>query len=348
MIERLEHFNSYRIILIFFFVSTITLNSFGQVFPDRYVDTSLKTGIELIVNQKYNEAKKIFQLLDESRKNLPLGKIYLAATLTAESYDYQLPFEEEKIKNYLDEAISLSESLLKNDEHNIWYNYFYALSTGYQAYFDALNSNWLSAFSTGIKSVSAFEYCLKQDNQFYESLIAIGNFKFWRSKKTEFLSWLPFLPDEKDLGIEYLRKAVNYSGYNSYLAIYSLIWIYIEQGEYSDAIKTAEKGLMKNPDSRLFKWGLARAYEDVNPAKAISLYYDILNSYPSNLASNKINEITLKHIIAQIYAKIGKNDEALRLCEEILSIRNFTEFEQDKLKGRIKRIIKLRDELKSK
>ncbi len=348
VIGLLERFNRSQLLLITLLFFSANLQLFSQIYPDQSVDTILKSGIKLIVDQKYDEAKSLFQKLDNSRKDLPLGKIYLAANLIAKSYDYQQPFEDDSIKKYLDDAVSLSKSLLKKDEDNLWLNYFYALSTGYSAYYDALNNNWLSAISTGINSVSAFEYCLKLDNQFYESFIAIGNFKFWRSKKTESLNWLPFLSDEKETGIENLKKAVKYSGYNSYLAIHSLIWVYIEQGDYSNAIKTAEIGLTKNPDSRLFKWGLARAYENVNPEKSIDLYYDILKSYPSNFQSNKINEITLKHIIAQQYVKLGQFDATRKLCDEILSINDLTEFEHNKLDNRIDRVLKLKNELKAK
>lgn len=123
----------------------------------------------------------------------------------------------------------ISERLLKSDPHYIWNHYFLALTEGYIAYYDALRESWLQAFSTGLSSVSGFEDCLEIDENFYESLIAIGSFKFWKSNKTEFINWLPFIDDEKELGIKYLQKAIKSSGYNSHLAIHSLIWIYIDQ-----------------------------------------------------------------------------------------------------------------------
>ena len=83
------------------------------------------------------------------------------------------------------------------------------------------------------------------------------------------------------------------------MAVHSLIWIYIEQEQYQDAIKIAETALKENPTSRVFKWGLARAYEDIKPQRSIQLYNEILSSYPKELKSNKINEVTLQHLIAQ-------------------------------------------------
>lgn len=344
--ELLVRFNFIKIIPLLILINIFNIHA--QIYPDRSVHKILKAGIKLIINQKYDNAEKLFSQLDKSRKDLPLGKIYLAATQIAKSFDYAEPFDDKLITKYLDGAKKTSERLLQVDDKNIWYNYFFALTEGYRAYYDALKHNWLSSFSTGLTSVSAFEYCLELDNNFYESMIAIGSYKFWKSKKTEFLSWLPFVPDEKDLGIEYLQKAIKHSGYNSYLAVNSLIWIYIEQEEYNNAIKIAEVALVNNPQSRIFKSGLARAYESVNPEKSAIIYGEILDSYPKELKSNKINEVTLKHLIAQQLVKAGKSKAALNLCNEILSIKEYTPFELDKLRGRLDRVSVLKNELMAK
>ena len=113
------------------------------------------------------------------------------------------------------DAKKISERLLKSDEKNVWSIYYYALSEGYISLLQSLSENWFDALSSGLNSVAAFEDCLKSmDKNFSEALIAIGSYKFWKSKKTEFINWMPFYDDEKDLGIEYLEKAVNHSSYN--------------------------------------------------------------------------------------------------------------------------------------
>jgi len=333
-----------KIIILSLFLLFFPKN-FAQVYPDNSIHKILKSGINLIIDQKYDQAEKLFDQLDKTRKDIPLGKIYLAAVHIAKAYDYEEPYDHELITKYLEGAKKISERLLKIDKKNIWNNYFFALTEGYIAYYDALRESWLQAFSTGLSSVSAFEDCIEIDSKFYESYIALGSYKFWKSKKTEFINWLPFIDDEKDLGIKYLQNAIRYSGYNSHLAIHSLIWIYIEQKDFEEAIKVAQLALRDHPQSRIFKWGLARSYENMDPVKSISLYQEILNSYPSSLKSNKINEVTLKHIIAQQLVKINKIEEAIIICEEILSINGYSKYESDKLNNRLERVSSLRQEL---
>jgi len=335
----------YKISLFSILFFLIQQTSFTQNYPEPRVDALLKDGIIHIINQDYEGAKIFFQALDDEYSNLPFGKIYLAAVSIAESYDYAEEFHSDFIYNNLEEAKEQSLDLLDEDEENLWYKYFYALSEGYIAYFNAINESWLSAVSTGLNSISAFEECLEIDTAFYESYIAIGTFQYWKSRKSESLSWLPFIDDNKSYGIERLITAIDSSSYNTYLAINSLIWIYIDQENYLDAIQTAEKALIDFPESRLFRWGLARANEDVDPEHSINIYYEIINSYPKWKDSNQVNETILKHLIAQQYVAIGDEQKAIELCKEILHEGNIPESSMEKLEDRLERVEDLLREL---
>ena len=340
-IELLGH--SKFLIILILFCSSIFLHA--QVYPNAKVDSLLRSGIENIINQKYDFAKKDFIILDREFPKLPIGKIYIAAVEIAKSYDLVIPFKTDFINKNLDEAREMSEALLDSDENNIWNSYFLALVDGCKAYFDGLTGDWLSAFGTGVTSVHLFEHCLKVDSTFYEALIATGTYKYWKSKKMKFLNWLPFVKDEREEGIKLLEEAVNKSSYNSYLAINSLIWIYIDRHEYNKAIKIAQSASVRYPDSRFFKYGLARAYEDVDKQKAIQIYYEILDSFTDTQKLNHCNEIILKHIIAQQYYRLGDYKSALTLCNEILDIKDLTNFEHDKLGDRLDRVKSLKREI---
>jgi len=334
----LAHYKAFLFYILFFLAEQ---TCFTQDFPEPRVDALLKDGIIHIINQDYEGAKIFFNALDEEYSNLPFGKIYLAAVSIAEPYDYAEEFDSDYIFNNLEEAKEQSLDLLDEDEENVWHQYFYALSEGYIAYFNAINESWLSAVSTGLNSISAFEECLEINPAFYESYIAIGTFEYWKSRKSEPLSWLPFIDDNKRYGIERLITAIDSSSYNTYLAINSLIWIYIDQENYLAAIQTSEKALVQFPESRLFKWGLARAYEDVNPEHSIDIYFQILNSYPKFRKSNQVNETILKHLIAQQYVTIGDEIKAIELCQEILREGTIPESSMEKLENRLERVEEL-------
>jgi len=332
--ELLVRYKIYSIILIFSLTSLL----FAQKFPDKKVDSLLTSGIAYIINQQYDDALSSFTKLDNNYPEMPLGKIYMAACKIAKGYDFATEYDSDYIETKLEEAKIIAENLIDEDEYNIWNNYYLALAEGYQSYFDAINDNWLSAISTGMSSISAFGTCLNADSTFYEAYIGIGTYEYWMSRNTEFLNGLPFYEDETQIGIDKLREAVSKSSYNSYLAINSLVWIYIDQERYNEAINIALDAVRDFPDSRYFKWGLARAYEDVNPEISIRIYYELLNSFLADTSYNRINEITLKHLIAQQYSTIGKTDRSLELCEDILSITNLNDYETLRLENRLERV----------
>lgn len=322
-----------------FFLYTVT---YCQTYPDQKIDSTLKYGINQIILQNYSEAGKTFSDLDINYPRLPLGHIYLAALKIARSYDYGTDFDEEAIDSLLLLAKKQSGELL-NENDNIWNRYFLSLAEGYLAYFKALSGDWLNSLSEGVDALRDFENLLEQDGNFYEAFIAIGTFKYWKSRKTEFLDWLPGYTDERADGILLLEKAVSHRTYNTYLAINSLIWIYIDRKEYLKAEHIALNALNKYPGSRFFEWGLARAYEETDKQKSIQVYREILNSLPDN--SNHYNEIILKHLMAQQYIKLNEFQEAAKLCDEMLSIKNLDKETRSRLKNRIERVAQLRREL---
>ena len=324
---------------------TISVNIYSQEYPDGSVNSLLKSGIDDIINQNYSQAKSEFEKLNSEYSNLPFGKIYLAATEIAKSYDYGEEYNGEVISKYLNSAKDQSERLLNKNPEDIWNHYFLGLTEGYISYYEGLNGSWITSLKEGINSASNFEECLKRNPAFFEAYSGLGTYKYWKSKKTSFLSWLPFIHDERDEGINYLEKSIDKSSYNTYLAINSLIWIYIDKKNYNNAVGISKKALEEYPKSRFFKWGLVRAYEDVDRSKAINNYYEILNSYPDLNNMNHYNEIVLKHLIAQQYEKIGEKGKALKLCNDIMTIKNLTEFVKNKLGDRLDRVKELRSKV---
>lgn len=339
-IELLVRFKIF-FLLTFIFIAEI----FPQSFPDKKVDSLLRKGIDYIIIEKYADAEKTFNYLDSNYTKLPFGKIYLAAVKIAEGYDYREPFNSKFIERNLDEAESQSEKLVDSSENNPWYNYLKALSNGYYAYYEALNHNWLSAFSKGYDSMKEFEDCISLDSNFYDAYTALGTFNYWSSNQTRFFQFLPFVHDESKLGIEYLKKAVSGSGYNSYLAINALIWIYIHEKDYKDAQQLAEKALKEYPGSRFFMWGLARSLEGSDPQKSIKIYQSIYDSYKAVNKLNPFHEILLKYLMAKQYASLGKKVKALKLCNEILNKKYKSQDESGRMERRLKRVEKLKEEL---
>jgi tetratricopeptide (TPR) repeat protein len=328
-------------IVILFLIAGITVK--GQTFPDQQIHTKLTRGINNLVNQDYASAKKVFNLLKDERPELPLGNIYIAAAYIAEAYDYGKEYNEAVIEENLSAARDKVKALVRKEGQNIWNKYYLALTEAYYSYYKALTGTWLTAITDGMDAVSAFEDCIKIDPSFYEAFIAVGAYKYWRSRKMEFINWIPFVKDEKQVGIELLESSMKYASYNSYLASSTLMWIYIDQKEFEKAVTVADKALKDFPENRAFKWGKGRAYEEINKGGAIEIYREILNSFPKG-EETLVKEIWLKHLMAQQYMKSGNKREALLLCDEIIAEeKKLNKYGKNKLEERLKRVKEMRE-----
>ena len=314
-IERLGRFD----IILIITLSLCCGNTFSQIYPNPVVDSLLETGITETIDQNYSEAKSTFIQLDKLFPELPLGKIYITNVYIAQAFDYSCEFQTDTIDYYLGAARKEAENLVNKNDKNIWNQYSLALCEGIYSYFQALNNNWISAFTNGLNSISGFQECLKLNTNFYDAYTALGTYKYWRSRKTQIVKWLPFVPDEEDDGIKYLSMAIDHSTYTKYMAVNSLIWIYIDRKNFSNAEKLALIALKRFPDSRQFKLEYARALEESNPNKAIQVYSDVLNDY----------------------LKI----KGLNHCNEILNIKNLSDYEKDKLGKRIERVKQLKENI---
>jgi len=90
---------------------------------------------------------------------------------------------------------------------------------------------------------------------------------------------------------------------------------------------------------------LARAYESVDMNKSIYVYKQILNDYESMKGLNGYQKIVLLHLIAQLENRLGNKKAALDLTNEILNMKNLSEYVLDKLDNRLERVKNLRDSL---
>jgi tetratricopeptide (TPR) repeat protein len=329
-------------IIILLLVSSLT---FSQVHPDKNVDKLIRNGIENLVKHNYEKALGNFKVLTKEHSRLPLGDIFTAAVFIAEANDYGEKADIDTISKLISHADEKVKILYEAAPDDLWNNYYYAMVKGYSAYFEALNDNYLSAFAEGLSSISYFEKCIEKDSSFYEAYLALGIYKYWRSEKTASLSWLPFIEDEREIGIKYLKFALKHECYNSYLGINSLLWIYINQKEYGRAVKVVENSGNKYRDCRFLKWALADAYQRIDEKKAISIYYELLNFYMNLPGQNHLNEIILKHKIAMLYEQCGESKKALKLCDEILGLKSLNEYVKENLKDRLERIASLKSKL---
>ena len=320
----------------------------AQTHPNPEIHQLVTSGIDYLINQDFHKARVTFSTLQKKYPQNPLGKIFLAATELYIAYDNQSPLDDSKILDWLNDAIAMSEHLLETDKNNVWYNYYKGLAEGNKANLFLSSDSWFSGATTSYTSKQYFDRCIAIDSTFYDAYVSLGIFKYWTGEKTEILSWLPFLKDERNEGLKILLSAISKKSYHSYLAVHNVVWIYLKRNDFRHAKEALEPMLKKYPNSRFFKWDLAKIYEETDRVKAIEVYWEIYNSFDKSFVKNRVNDISLKFILAKNYFALGDSKTAAKLLTEIPNENQLTSFEIEKLGSRVDRIRALRSEMQKK
>ncbi len=331
-----------KLAVILLYSSSFSVIIYSQIYPNKAVHQLIIKGIDAISNHNYDDAKLYFSKLDKNFSDFPAAKYFLALTEIEKANDLGLQLDIKLINYYLANAEeNLQNQILKNP-NDPWPQLYLGLVIGFKAYHQLSGTGWLSAITSASSSSDCFEKCIEIDSSFSEALGYLGNYKYWKSKKTE---WVPFIKDERQVGINFIKKAIKRGSYSNYLFRNSLFWIYIEEKKFNSALELTQESISKFNSCRLFKWNLARVYEEIDLNESIKIYNEILYSYIKENNLTNLNNIIIKHKIAQNYYKIGRYDSALKVVNEIIAINSLTDYEKDKLSDRIERVKKMKVEL---
>ena len=178
----------------------------AQRMKDPEIHDLLKRGIELSGRQQYSQAAEIFDRIIALKPNHPAGYLNKAVLLQVMSLDFETPVPHLEFLELLDRADSLAEADLRRNERDAEANYYKGMTESYYAYYQFRDGeNWLSGLSSGMAANGYLEICLEMDPGAYDSMTGVGTYRYWKSRNMSFLTWTPFVDDERRAGINLLR-----------------------------------------------------------------------------------------------------------------------------------------------
>ncbi len=231
-------------------------------------------------------------------------------SLFERSIDSTILFAEKKLIS--------SDTLIASSHAQVLF--YLASAYGYRAYFQGRSGIWLPALSNGIKANNLFNDAVEIDSTMYDAYLGIGTFKYWRYSKLAFISWLPFIPDDRDEGISLIRKCIEHRTRSRYLAMHQLTYILVDYGETGEAVEIGKQLVIRYPQSQFMWWATARAYEkNENYAQAVAAYKElmVLLEQDSDANPNHIVKCGLK--LAEVYQNSGEYAQCYTVCEELIN-----------------------------
>ncbi len=291
----------------------------AQMLPDARLNEAILRGIDETCKEDYAAAGETFRSVIAGYPQYPAGYLYLAATLQAEASDYEMPLNTQELDSLLVRGELLAEKMIDAGKDTDWGYYYAGTALSYRAFSESEEGKWYSAILDGMSSAKMFEHCLAVNPKFTNAMCGLGTYYYWRSRKTDFLTWLPFVSDRRDEGIRLLKAAIGGSAYESMVALSSLMWIEIEESRYPEARALAEQGLARYPGNRSILWGLLTAEErSQDSAGMLRTTRALLASILNAPVRNVYGEITCRLKLAMYAADHGDSAGAIRECRSIL------------------------------
>ncbi|HTX17135.1 MAG TPA: hypothetical protein VMG34_00640 [Bacteroidota bacterium] len=285
----------------------------------------LMDGIDLTLRQDYPAARRVFNSVIAAEPTNPAGYLYLAGAVQAEFSDYEDGFDAGLFDSLIAQGRATADRLIDTKDSASWGYYFAGTALSYKAFSESERSDWPGVVLDGMNSAKMFERCLEIDPSFCDAMSGLGTYYYWRSKKTEFLSWLPFVRDRKTEGIDMLSKACEGATYEKFLALNSLSLVLTEEGRYDEALRYIREGLGRYPENRSFLWCLVGVLERMPHRDTVALKDAVKKLLASVVAApvrNVYYEAACRLKLAQYAMDARDYPEVRRQCLAILNYKD--------------------------
>jgi len=302
------------------YLTTFLLSLF-TIIQAKPADDIILYGIELGINQDYDKALAIFEDQQAQNPGDPAPHLYKAGIYQTMMMDFESDHWRENFNQEINSLTLLCDSLLRLNAQDNRVLYFKAAGLSYASFQLAHEKKYLTSIRTAITAINNLEKVLERDSSYCDALLAIGAYQYWRSYLTRHFAWLPFFSDQRAQGIHLLEKVYHQSTYSKWAAMSNLGWIYIQEKQFKKAVRCAENGLLKFPESRFFLWLEGEAsFHDRQFERAEKTFSKLLYSVTAEKYNNHYNEIVLHYKLAECHHELGNDSDAMFHANKVLEI----------------------------
>ena len=297
----------------------------------------IRRGINLTMVERFDEARKVFQAMIDSDTTDHAAYLLLAGVWHGEMFDRENYGTRPKFDSLISKALALAKRAIAENRNPAWAHLTRGNAYAYIATLETKVGSWWGALRKGLAAKNEYLEALKIDSTLYDAYLGLGSYHYWKSAKTEFINWLPLVPDRKDQGCAELQLAIDSSLFSGDLAANSLLWIYLDRGRLDEAHDIATRLHQKFPDSRLFTWGLAfSSYYSGDLREALESFGGILDMIEHQPGQNNFNTIECRFHRARIFQMLHEREKAITELRTLLSYpisEEIKDRQQEKLKA---------------
>jgi tetratricopeptide (TPR) repeat protein len=310
--------------------------------PSSDLKDQILRGIELTILTDFENAKNIYNGIIEKYPGEPIGYFYMAAVLQSEMLDREDFTHNEEFEDFVEKCVQKSTSLQNQRKQDPWLLFYEGNAYLYQSFLKSKLGKWWGAYRDAGKGVNRLERALEIDSTFYDAKLGIGSYKYWKSTKIQFITWLPFIADEREAGIRMVREAIEGGEYSKLIGRDQLAWILLDADRLEEAKKYALQNYNAYPQSRFFQWTLVEVlYRLRDWDRAYWVYDSLLHAERRIPVRNHYNEVECLLKMAEIDFENGNFFKADSLVTELFNIQ-MEPAARERARSRLKRALKIR------
>jgi len=300
---------------------TLSPQAVGKVSMDSpEVDQIILRGMDLVHADQTLEAveefKKLIQLFPED----PIGYFYVSATLQTMMDDYRNYSHMDEFNKYMNLAIKTGERRKKGGNLTAYDCLYLGGAIGFRGINKGLTGNWFGAFVDGLKGKGYLERALKLDPELYDVYYGLGTYHFWKSLKAKIFWWLPFVADNRQMGIDMIKLSIEKGKYAKEDAKLALVRIYVENKEYENAFAMTDELRKTHPNKPFLLWLLGRAQLETQMFEgAINTYKSLLEALTSSPYYHPAGEVECRYHLALAYYENKDLDKSSAQVDSILA-----------------------------
>ncbi|MBD3297023.1 MAG: hypothetical protein GF341_00045 [candidate division Zixibacteria bacterium] len=287
--------------------------------PGAFLDTVLM-GVHWTENEQFAKAESLFTVMSAQYPRSPIGPLFMAAAIHGEMLDQESPARAVEFHRWLDETINEAELWRTSHPGNGEPEFILGAALGYDAVYESHWGGWFAALKRGLSAKNHFKHALELDTTLTDAYLGLGTYNYWKSVKTDFINWLPIVPDDRQKGLNQLRRVIEHGTISRNAARASLCYALMNEGDYLTAIAHADTLATHLPNAKSPLWILAEANMALYRWNDAAEYYDDVESrIKDDGPGNYFNLIESAANRARALYEAGRYREALAECHAGLS-----------------------------
>jgi hypothetical protein len=276
-------------------------------FPDS-LKNRLNIISEKIYNDQFDEADQLIDSLRESGHQRAFYHLFRAISLQSQMMAEESYIHEKALFIDLDSVEVYARHMLEQGSDSALAYYFLGQSNALSSIFKGRTNHKWGTFKKGLAAGKSFTKGYRIDTTFHDLAFGLGCYRYWKSVKTRAINWTPLFKNEKENGIKLVRLATDSSGISKDAARSALIWIYINEKNYGQAISIANLMRHKYPQGMTFLWALGQAHYDAKDCRSAIEVYESIMSRLKTAPGNYHNIIEAGYYLSVCYGKLGDRE----------------------------------------